>query len=408
LPSIPSHPLAAGRSGPASTLLAWALLLLLAPALLALGGCAAGDTQASENGPDSKDDTAAEDKTVPVEVAALETGPIEEVLRFSTNLEAEQAVGVFSQAARQVVELRVEEGDRVSRGQVLLRLQDDEQQNELAKVEGQLARARREHERQKNLWAEKLIPEQAFNEASYELDQLELALEETRRQLSYTVVRAPIAGTVTGRLVNLGDQVTVNQHLFDLVDFDSLVARVYVPEKELSKLRPGLPARIVAPALAGAEYAGRVARLAPVVDPRSGTVKVTVGIPDWQGLRPGLYVDVSLVTDVHEEAVLVPKRALVYDQDQVYVFRLAPPSDEAAGEASGEASGEAAGGATVERVLLRPVLEDKRHVEPAAGTLEAGDRVVIAGQAGLKEGAAVRVLDLGARASEAAAPGQAP
>lgn len=398
MPSIPSRPLAAARSGPASTLLVRGilLLLLLAPALLALGGCTAGDTQASENGSAAEDAAAAEGKTVPVEVAELATGPIEEVLRFSTNLEAEQGVGVFSQAARQVVELRVEEGDRVSRGQVLLRLQDDEQQNELAKVEGQLARARREHERQKNLWAEKLIPEQAFNEARYELDQLELALEEARRQLSYTVVRAPIAGTVTRRLVNLGDQVRVNQHLFDLVDFDSLVARVYVPEKELPKLRPGLPARIVAPALAGAEYAGRVVRLAPVVDPRSGTVKVTVGIPEWQGLRPGLYVDVALVTDVHDEAVLVPKRALVYDQDRVYVFRLAPPTDEAADAA------------TVERVLLRPVLEDKRHVEPAAGTLDAGDRVVIAGQAGLKDGAAVRVLDLGARAAEAAAPGQAP
>lgn len=386
-PRSPADPLS--RPAPAS--LTRVLTLALLPALLALGGCAAGDSQASENG-STEEARKAEKEAVPVEVAALATGPIEEVLRFSTNLEAEESVGVYSQAARQVVELRVEEGDRVSRGQVLLRLQDDEQQNELAKVEGQLARARREYERQQNLWAEKLISEQAFNDATYELEQLELRLEEVRRQLSYTVVRAPIAGTVARRLVNLGDQVTVNQHLFDLVDFDSLVARVYVPEKELAKLRPGMPARIVAPALAGAEYGGRVIRLAPVVDPRSGTVKVTVGIPEWQGLRPGLYVDVSLVTDVHEEAVLVPKRALVYDQDRVYAYRLAGPS------------GDGAEGPTVERVLVQPLLEDKDHVEPAGGALAAGDRVVIAGQAGLKDGTAVRVLERGAPDGGAVSP----
>jgi len=167
--------------------------------------------------------------------------------------------------------------------------------------------------------------------------------------------------------------VTVNQHLFDVVDFDTLVARVYVPEKELPKLRDGLPARLTAPALGGAVYRGVVRRLAPVVDPKSGTVKVTVGIPDWRGLRPGLYVDVALVTDVHPDALLVPKRALVYDQDQVFIYRLAGP--------------------TVERVLLEPALEDKEHVEPAGSELAEGDRLVVSGQAGLKDGARVRVLD---------------
>lgn len=357
----------------------WIALAGLAPALLgSLSGCTAGNSEASENDAAERAEEA-EKETVPVEVAPLERGAIEEVLRFSTNLEAEQSVGVYSQAARQVVELAVEEGDRVAKGQMLLRLQDDEQQNEVAQVKGQIVKARREYERQKNLWAEKLIPEQAFNEATYELEQLELALEEAERRLSYTLVRAPLSGIITRRLVSLGDQVTVNQHLFDLVDFDSLVARVYVPEKELSKLRVGLPARIVAPALAGAAYRGRVERLAPVVDARSGTVKVTVDIPEWQGLRPGLYVDVALVTDVQSDALLVPKRALVYDREQTFVYRVVEGGDGA--------------GTVVERLLVRAALEDQEFVQPAESGLAPGDRLVIAGQAGLKDGAKVRVLE---------------
>lgn len=360
--------------------LAPVLVLILAVGGLALGGCNADDTEASESEPG---DPAANptDEAVPVEVAALGQGSIEEVLRFSTNLEAEESVGVYSQAARQVIDLLVEEGDRVARGQVLLRLQDDEQRNQLAKVQGQLTKARREYERQQNLWKEKLIPEQAFNDATYEMEQLELAIEEAERQLSYTVVKAPISGVVTERHVNLGDQVTVNQHLFDLVDFDSLVARVYVPEKELAKLEDGMEARIVAPSLGGAAYRGVVERLAPIVDPRSGTVKVTVAIPDWRGLRPGLYVDVALVTDTRDDALLVPKRALVYDQDQTYVYRVV--------------GGDGAEPTQVERVRIEPALENADAVQPSGTELSPGDRLVIAGQAGLKDGTAVRVLERG-------------
>jgi len=369
-----------------------AVLVLLGGAATLLTGCVAFDSQASEPEDDEQGATSQEPETkaVPVEVAPLGQGPIEEVLRFSTNLEAEQAVGVYSQAARQVVDLLVEEGDRVTKGQVLLRLQDDEQRLQVAKVEGQLVKARREYDRQERLYEDSLIPEQDFNQATYELKQLELQLEEAHRQLSYTEVRAPIRGTITRRLVNMGDQITVNQHLFDMVDFDSLVARVYVPEKELARLSEGLPARLVVPALDGAEYRGEVARLAPIVDPQSGTIKVTVGIPEWQGLRPGLYVDVALVTAVHEQALLVPKRALVYDQDRTFVYRLAAVAEGTEGDDAE---------LTVERIAVEPMLEDKQYVEPMGTELATGDRLVIAGQAGLKDGAVVRVLDLTAAES---------
>lgn len=361
---------------------AWCLVLLAV--CLAAAGCSGDDAEAREatavadgdaQEKDGKDKDGEEQKApeaVPVEVATLARGPMEAVLRYSTHLEAEEQVEVLAQAARQVRQLLVEEGQRVGKGQVLLRLQDDEQRTTLAKVEGQLAKARREHERQKKLFANQLIPEQTLNESTYELEQLELAHDEARRALSYAEVRAPIAGTVTSRLVGMGDHINVNQHLFDIVDFNSIVARVHVPEKELGRLAAGQTVRVVAPALGGREYAGRIERLAPVVDPQTGTLKVTVDVPSQAGLRPGMYVDVALVTAVHSEALRVPKRALVYDADQVFVFRMKPD------------------GKHVQRLRLVPRLEDRAHVEPAAG-LAAGDRLVVAGQAGLKDGALVRM-----------------
>ena len=196
-------------------------------------------------------------------------------------------------------------------------------------------------------------------------------------------MKAPIAGTVTRRLVSLGDFVTVNQPLFEIVDFGSIVARVYVPEKEMPRLAVGVPARLSAPALGGERFPGKIDRLAPVVDPKSGTVKVTVAIPERSGLKPGMYVDVELVTAVRDDALLVPKRALVYDQDQIFVYRVGEDMK-------------------VAKVFLRPRLEDKQNIEPADG-VAAGDRIVVAGQAGLKDGLEVRLAGAAAPAAPAAA-----
>ncbi|MCB1055546.1 MAG: efflux RND transporter periplasmic adaptor subunit [Acidobacteria bacterium] len=364
------------RLVPTSLTARWlAVVLLVAGAGLAACGRPPGEAGATPaHGADGKDDgTEVEDTAVPVEVVALDRGPIEAVLRFSTNLEAESAVEVLAEANRQVRQLLVEEGDPVRRGQVLLRLQDDEQRNDLAKVEVELRKAERDYDRQQRLYDQGFLSEEDYNSATYEIEQLQLRLQEAQRQLSYTEVRAPISGTVTSRKVNLGDFVTINQPLFELVDFDSIVARVFVPEKELANLERGQEARISAQALAGRDFRGHIERIAPVVDPKSGTVKVTIALDDRSGLRPGLYVDVSLVTAVHEQAVLVPKRALVYDQDQVFVYRL-----------SGEDH--------VERLELEAALEDKVNVEPRGDVLDAGDRIVVAGQAGLKDGAEVRLV----------------
>ncbi len=85
-----------------------------------------------------------------------------------------------------------------------------------------------------------------------------------------------------------------------------------------------------------------------------------------------MYVSVELVTAVNEDAVLVPKKALIYDADQIFVFRLTDDQ-------------------RVERLLIEPRLEDRDNIEPA-GVLPPGDRIVVAGQAGLKDGSLVRLV----------------
>ncbi len=347
------------------------------------GGGKAGDGRPAERTKAAKATPGAEE-AVPVEVATLSRGRIESIIRLSANLEAERDVTVYSQAPRLVTKLLVEEGDAVRKGQLLLRLQDDEQRLALEKATIELDQAKRELDRQESLFKQGLASEQTYNEAKRAFDQARLAVEEARRNLAYTEVRAPIGGIVTERKVNLGDSVTVNQPLFRIVDFDSIVARVYVPEKDLRRLAPGQPARVIAPALGQRPIPGKILRIAPVVDPKTGTVKVTVAVPNRPGLRPGLFVDVELVTDVHPDALLIPKKALVYDNDQVFAFVVD-------------------GGHRAHRVRVHILLENADFVEPAGGFHE-GDRVVVAGQSGLKDGTLVRLPGEGGPKNSPAGP----
>jgi membrane fusion protein (multidrug efflux system) len=335
-------------------------------------GCSVGNSDAKTFDTGAKDDKRKEE-AVPVEVAALERGEIEALLRLSSNLEAEGEVQVFAEAPRRVNRLLVEEGSPVRQGDLLVQLQDDEQRSAVAKAEIELKESERDYERAQELFEQKLVTEETFTEAGYTVERNRLALEDARRELGYTQVRAPISGIVTERLVNLGDHVTVNQPLFRIVDFDSIIARIYVPEKDMERLAVGQPARLRADALGGKVFTGAIDRISPVVDPATGTVKVTVATPRQEGLRPGMYVDVELVTAVHDAALLVPKRALVYDNDQVFVFRLKDDADR-----------------RVERLRLTPLLENADFIEPSGG-LEPGDEVVVAGQSGLKDDGLVRL-----------------
>jgi membrane fusion protein (multidrug efflux system) len=339
-------------------------------AVLASYGCSVGNSDAKtfENG---ATDEARKEEAVPVEVAALEQGEIEAVLRLSSNLEAEREVQVFAEAPRRVTRLLVEEGDAVRKGQQLVQLQDEEQRSAVAKAEIELKESQRDYDRTKELFEQKLVTEELHTEAGYTVERNEIALADARRELGYTQVRAPISGVVTERLVNLGDHVTENQALFSIVDFDSIVARIYVPEKDMVRLAVAQPARLRADALGGIVFRGSIDRISPIVDPSTGTVKVTVATPRQEGLRPGMYVEVELVTAVHGEALLVPKRALVYDNDQVFVFRL---KDER----------------RVERLRVTPLLEDTEFIEPEDG-LAVGDELVVAGQSGLKDNGLVRL-----------------
>jgi membrane fusion protein (multidrug efflux system) len=329
-------------------------------------------------GADKNKKAGGDDKPVMVTVGVSEIrrGRLDRIVKASTDLQAEASVRVFARTSNFVKELLVEEGDVIREGDLMVRLVDDIQKTQFEKAKVNEERARLEYERQEKLYRDQIISDQEFKNAELDYRQQKLLLEEAERELEFTRIVAPINGTVTQRLINLGDNVSVNQHLFDLVDFQSIKAPVFLPEAELTHLETGQVARVMSPALGDVVFEGFVERISPTVDSRSGTVEVLIGFRDVDRLRPGMYVNVEIVTATRMDALLVPREALLYDADQIFVFRLVKGLDYPERK--------------VERILIDPAMEDKDFIEPVSG-IEEGDSLVVIGKAGLRPDSLVRL-----------------
>lgn len=347
-------------------------IALFALAVL-VGGC-----QANAGAPDMKKKGDAEvvEAPSPVVVGVVDRGAITATISAASTIEAERQVTVHAESVGRLVDLTVEEGDQVKAGQVLARIRFDAQANSLVRANTSLAKAQADFERAERLYAEKVIGEEEFLRARNTLDVAQIDLSDRTREMKNTKVTAPFTGTVTQRSVTEGGFVANGASLLQITDFSTLVARVFVPEKELDRIRVGQEALVVGKAARGRKGTGKVIRMSPIVDAGTGTIKLTVSLPPElsgpQGFLPGMYAEVTLTVDHREDVPLVPKGAVVHDEEQTYVF--VPDGEKA------------------RRVRVELGLSDAERVEVRKG-LAAGEAVIVAGQTGLKDGAKIVRVD---------------
>jgi len=217
-----------------------------------------------------------------------------------------------------------------------------------------------------------LISLEAFERAKFEYEAHKAQVDLARLELSYTAIRSPIAGVVSERLIKVGNAVTAQQEAFVVTSLDPLLAVLHVPERELARLGVGQPARISADAVPGRQFEGRVARISPVVDAATGTVRVTVEIAGGDTpLKPGMFTRVNVVHDVRKDVPLVPAEAVIAEDARTSVFVVA----------NGVAN----------RRDVEVGYRDNGHVEIRAG-LSPGEQVVVTGQAALRDDTRVTII----------------
>ena len=345
-----------------------------------------------------------------VEVATARRGSVMRQLVVVGNLVGDVTVAVVPRAAGRLEDISVRLGDRVSRGQRIAKIEDFELQEQVKQQEAalevsratirqrdaDLTLAETNAERSRNLFARQLLPRQTLDdtEARYQsaVAQLDLAraqtnqstarLDELRINLANTVIVSPVNGFVARRAADPGAFVGQNAPVVDVVDIGRVRLVANIVEKDLNQVQAGDNTRVEVDAFPGEVFTGRIARVAPILDPATRTASIEVEIPNpGFRLKPGMYARVTVTTDERKDALLVPSTAVVDLGGQRGVF-LAAENDTAAFRPVTVGIEE-----DTQVEILDGLTEGDRVVTTGAGALRNGDRVLLAPAGGGRRGA---------------------
>jgi membrane fusion protein (multidrug efflux system) len=365
-------------SGPRRQPLRWLALAALAGALAS--GCSGKGKDQAEG---EQQETA-----VPVETQPLKRAEMVAVYSGTAPIEAHEEAVVVAKVGGEVRQIYVEEGDAVQPGQVLARLDGDRLRLTLAQTEANLRKLERDYKRTLELAEKGLVPKSTAENTKFDLDALRAGYESARLELNYTEIRAPIRGVISLRNVKVGNTIGPNDPTFTVTDLDPLLAYVHVPEKEFRKIAPGQNAEVVVDALGGERFVGTISRISPTVDPQTGTFRARVEVPDAsRRLKPGMFARVNIVYERRQDALQLPRSAILDADGTQSVFVVA----------DGKA----------EQRSIRTGLSNGGWIEVLEG-LQGTEQVVTVGQAGLKTGTPVKVVGDGSPAPAAAVAADKP
>ncbi|HVG83820.1 MAG TPA: efflux RND transporter periplasmic adaptor subunit [Vicinamibacterales bacterium] len=332
---------------------------------------------------------------ITVQMAPATKGNISATMTVVGNLIGAQTVDVVPRTAGRLVSVNVQLGDRVRRNQLLAKIEDFEIVEQVKQAEASLEVARatirqREadlkvaelnFERSKNLFGRQLLAKQALDDAESRFlaaqAQLDLSkaqstqtsarLDELQINLANTRIISPVDGFVGKRNADAGAWASQQAPVVSVVDISRLRLVANVVEKDLRLVNVGDPANIEVDAFPEETFKGRIARVAPVLDPATRTAPMEVEVSNADNrLKPGMYAKVLLIIEERKDTTLVPKMAVVDFEGKRGVWL--PEGENKARFAA-----------------VKLGLEDAERMEILDG-LKPGDRVVTEGAASLRAG----------------------
>jgi membrane fusion protein (multidrug efflux system) len=257
----------------------------------------------------------------------------ESLLTAVGSLTAVQGVTVAAEMPGKVTQIAFEPGSVVKKGELLLKQDTSSEQAQLPGAEASVTLAKANLERARELLAQKIISQAEFDSAEASFKVAVAAAESIRATIGKKTLRAPFAGRLGIRLVNLGQILQEGDPVVSLQTLDPIYVDFLLPQQQLAEIRTGLPVRVTTDALPGQGIEGHVTTINPEVDAATRNIRLqaTVANPEGQ-LRPGMYVNVAVVLPRRQQVLAIPTTAVLYAPYSDSVFVVEEKKAEAGGQ----------------------------------------------------------------------------
>ena len=239
------------------------------------------------------------------------------------SLRSDETIVVRPEVAGRLAEIGFREGEQVSKGQVLVRLDDSVQKADLDRARANLTLSKTKHERAIDLRNKGFVSSQALDELENSVKVAEADAELMTARVNKMTLRAPFSGTIGLRQASVGDYVKEGQDIVNLESLDPLKVDFRLPELALSQIQNGQTLQIALDALPDRTYDGKVYAINPLIDANGRAIVIRAQVPNRDGkLRPGMFARVRLFTNDNKEAIVIPEEALFPVGDDKYVYKV--------------------------------------------------------------------------------------
>ncbi len=301
-------------------------------------------------------------------------------LELQGNVETKKNIVLYPEMGGILTRVYVDKGQKVSKGQLLARIDDGGLSQQLSQVEVQAQLAKTTFDRQKRLWEQKIGSEIQYLEAKTNFEAQQNAVNQIKRQLAKTTVNAPFSGVIDDVITEQGSVVSPGQNaIIRIVNLDDMYIETEVPERYIPSITKGKSVEVYFPVL-GKTITTKIRQVGNYINPNNRSFMVEIGIPPNGGtIKPNLTAKVKINDYTNEKAILIPQSILSENAEgDQYTYVTSEKDAQNIAEAK--------------RVIVETGKTQGDLIEILKG-INSGDAVISEGARSVKDGQKVKILN---------------